>query len=82
MMMRGLFQLTWLEIKIFLREPLGAIGTLVIPVALFLVIGIMIFQEVLRATGALGGISTFFAASRMPVHLLLFLAYLVLIFEH
>ena len=41
--------------------------------ALFLVIGIMIFQEVLRTTGALGGISAFFAASRMPVHLLLFL---------
>ena len=41
--------------------------------ALFLVIGIMIFQEVLRTTGALAGISSFFAASRMPVHLLLFL---------
>jgi integral membrane protein (TIGR00529 family) len=39
--------------------------------ALFLVIGIMIFQEVLRSTGALAGISAFFAASRMPVHLLL-----------
>ena len=38
-MMRGLFQLTWLEIKIFLREPLGAIGTLLIPVALFPLIG-------------------------------------------
>ena len=38
-MMRGLFQLTWLEIKIFLREPLGAIGTLLVPVAMFLVIG-------------------------------------------
>ncbi len=38
-MMRGLWQLTWLEIKIFLREPLGAIGTLFIPVAMFLVIG-------------------------------------------
>jgi ABC-2 type transport system permease protein len=37
--MRGLFQLTWLEIKIFLREPLGAIGTLVVPVAIFLVVG-------------------------------------------
>ena len=37
--MRGLFQLTWLEIKIFLREPLGAIGTIVIPVAVFLVLG-------------------------------------------
>lgn len=41
--------------------------------ALFLVIGIMIFQEVLRTTGALAGISGFFAVSRMPVHLLLFL---------
>lgn len=41
--------------------------------ALFLVIGIMIFQEVLRTTGALGGISSFFTASRMPVYLLLFL---------
>ena len=38
-MMRGLLQLTWLEIKIFLREPLGAIGTVVIPVVLFLVVG-------------------------------------------
>ncbi len=41
--------------------------------ALFLVIGIMIFQEVLRTTGALGGISSFFTASGMPVYLLLFL---------
>lgn len=38
-MLRGLLQLTWLEIKIFLREPLGAIGTLLIPVAVFLVVG-------------------------------------------
>jgi integral membrane protein (TIGR00529 family) len=41
--------------------------------ALFLVIGIMIFQEVLRTTGALAGISSFFTISHMPVHLLLFL---------
>src|SRR4029453_19372217 len=38
-MLRGLFQLTWLEIKIFLREPLGAIGTIAVPVALFLLVG-------------------------------------------
>jgi ABC-2 type transport system permease protein len=37
--MRGLFQLTWLEIKIFLREPLGAFGTVVFPVAAFVVLG-------------------------------------------
>lgn len=41
--------------------------------ALFLVIGIMVFQEVLRVTGALDGISSFFAASGLPVHLVLIL---------
>lgn len=38
-MLRGLFQLTWLEIKIFLREPLGAIGAVVFPVLGYLVLG-------------------------------------------
>ena len=38
-MLRGLWQLTWLEIKIFLREPLGAIGTIVVPVLMFMVLG-------------------------------------------
>ena len=37
--MRGLLQLTWLEIKIFLREPLGAIGSVVIPVVIYLGFG-------------------------------------------
>ncbi|MGH7651607.1 MAG: ABC transporter permease, partial [Gemmatimonadaceae bacterium] len=37
--LRGLGQLTWMEIKIFLREPLGAIGTIVIPVVVFVVLG-------------------------------------------
>lgn len=41
--------------------------------ALFLVIGIMIFQEVLRVSGALGGISAFFVSSHLPVHLILIL---------
>jgi ABC-2 type transport system permease protein len=35
-MLRGLLKLTWIEIKIFLREPLGAIGTIGIPVLVFL----------------------------------------------
>jgi ABC-2 type transport system permease protein len=37
--LRGLWKLTWLEIKIFLREPLGAIGTLVFPVLIFILLG-------------------------------------------
>ncbi len=39
MMLRGLWKLTWIEIKIFLREPLGAFGTIGIPVLIFVVVG-------------------------------------------
>ena len=37
--MRGLFRLTWIEIKIFFREPLGAIGTVFVPVLVFIMLG-------------------------------------------
>jgi len=39
MMLRGLWKLTWIEIKVFLREPLGEIGTIVVPVLVFLMVG-------------------------------------------
>ena len=39
MMLRGLWKLTWIEIKIFLREPLGAFGTIGVPVLVFVVFG-------------------------------------------
>ena len=32
MMLRGLWKLTWIEMKVFLREPLGAFGTIGVPV--------------------------------------------------
>ena len=38
-MLRGLWKLTWLEVKIFLREPLGAIGTLLFPILIFVFFG-------------------------------------------
>ena len=37
--MGALWQLTWLEIKIFVREPLGLFGTVGMPVLVFLVLG-------------------------------------------
>src|SRR6478752_1642675 len=49
-MLRGLGKLTWLELKIFLREPLGVFGSVVIPVLLFTVLGRM-----LRSSGPPGG---------------------------
>jgi ABC-2 type transport system permease protein len=44
-MLRGLWKLTWIEIKVFLREPLGAIGTIGVPVLLFLVLGRVTRQQ-------------------------------------
>lgn len=38
-MFRGLWKLTWLEFKIFLREPLGAFGSILFPVLVFVVAG-------------------------------------------
>jgi ABC-2 type transport system permease protein len=44
-MLRGLWKLTWIEIKIFLREPLGAFGTIGIPVLVFLIVGRMVGRK-------------------------------------
>jgi ABC-2 type transport system permease protein len=38
-MFRGLWKLTWLEIKIFLREPMGAFGSIFFPVLVFIGVG-------------------------------------------
>ena len=38
-MLRGLWRLTWLETKIFVREPLGVIGTVGVPILVFVVLG-------------------------------------------
>jgi len=43
---RGLWNLTWLEIKIFVREPLGFLGTVIAPVLLFVVLGRMLSGRV------------------------------------
>ena len=38
-MLRGFWKLTWVETKVFVREPMGVIGSLLVPVILFVVIG-------------------------------------------
>lgn len=43
--LRGLWALTWLETKIFVREPLGFVGTVGIPVLLFVLLGEMVGDE-------------------------------------
>jgi ABC-2 type transport system permease protein len=38
-MLKGFWKLTWIEIKVFLREPMGVIGSLLIPVVVFVLLG-------------------------------------------
>jgi len=56
-MLRGLLKLTWLEIKIFMREPLGAIGTIVIPVVVFVILGRVAAAPGSRASANLVGVA-------------------------
>jgi len=55
MMLRGLWKLTWIEIKIFLREPLGAFGTIGFPVLVFLVLGRVASPKVATTSLAASG---------------------------
>lgn len=48
--MRGLIQLTWLEIKIFVREPLGLIASVFVPVGFFIVLGRVFGRRITTAS--------------------------------
>ena len=36
-MLKGLFKLSWIETKVFMREPMGVVGTLFMPLVFFLI---------------------------------------------
>ncbi len=38
-MLHGFWKLTWVETKVFVREPMGVVGGLVMPVIIFVVLG-------------------------------------------
>ena len=62
-MLRGLWKLTWIEIKIFLREPLGAFGTIGIPVLVFVVTGRIVGRSLAPASLA----ASSFITAGLPV---------------
>ena len=51
-MLRGLWQLTWLEIKVFVREPLGVIGTVGVPVVIFVLFSRLVSSRVRPGSAA------------------------------
>ena len=52
-MLNGLLKLSWIETKIFLREPMGVVGTLFMPVVFFLIMA-RFLRGVPRPSAALG----------------------------
>jgi ABC-2 type transport system permease protein len=54
--MRALAKLTWLEIKIFVREPMGVIGTVGIPVLVFVIASRLAGPRLARAAIQPGGV--------------------------
>jgi ABC-2 type transport system permease protein len=71
-MWHGLWKLTWLEIKIFMREPLGALGTILIPVVVFVGLGRL-------AGGSRRGASSLADSGMVRVDLPVFAAILIAI---
>ncbi len=66
-MFNAFWKLTWVEIKIFLREPLGAFGSIGVPIILFLLLG--------RIFGAgAGGSSSALTVERPAIFASLFIA--------
>jgi ABC-2 type transport system permease protein len=61
--MAALLKLAWLETKIFVREPMGVIGTVGIPVAVFIIVSQIAGPRVARAAIQPGGVVSAF----MPV---------------
>lgn len=68
-MLRGLWRLTWLELKIFMREPLGAFGTLGVPVLFYVVAG-----RVVGTPRAAASEAAEFAGVQLPVFATLLIA--------
>ena len=66
-MLHGLFTLAWLETKIFVREPMGLVGTLAMPLVVFVVLGRAL------GTGARGSV----AAPQAPFNVAILAALLI-----
>lgn len=69
-MLSGLWKLIWLEIKIFVREPLGAFGSVVLPVLVFVAAGRFAGGRIAPSTVAL----TNFVRVGLPVFVAILIA--------
>lgn len=68
--MRGLLKLTWVEIKIFLREPMGVLGTIGIPIVVFVLLG----RTTARGPGEAADAPAFLGRGGLPIFASVFVA--------
>lgn len=68
-MLRGFWKLTWLEIKIFVREPLGVFGTVGIPLIMFILFGRAFGSQAKTSESA-----TQFLSQALPIFVSVFIA--------
>ncbi len=73
-MLHGLWKLTWVELKIFLREPLGAIGTIVIPVVAFILVGRAVMPKDASKLAPAGLPANSFIGVGLPVFVSIFIS--------
>ena len=66
--MRGFVKLTWLEIRIFMREPLGLFAAIGVPAAMFLVLGRSVSASADHAS------ATRFVAQDLPLFVSIFIS--------
>ena len=52
-MLKGLLKLSWIETKVFMREPMGVVGTLFMPLVFFLIMA-RFLRGVPRPTAGVG----------------------------
>jgi ABC-2 type transport system permease protein len=66
---RGLLRLTWLEIRIFVREPLGFVAAIAVPLAMFLLLGRSVTPGTNHSASA-----TQFLAQDLPLFVSIFIS--------
>jgi ABC-2 type transport system permease protein len=69
-MLHGLAKLTWIEIKVFLREPMGAFGTIGVPVLLYVILGHVLGSKPASSSFTTAG----YSAVHLPVLVALFIS--------
>jgi ABC-2 type transport system permease protein len=69
-MLHGLAKLTWIEIKIFMREPMGAFGTIGVPVLLYVILGRFFASKTPSSSAA----ASSYSALNLPVLVAIFIS--------